>query len=165
MPDDLMFAVRFVTTIGCGLMAGLFFAFSVAVMRGLGRIPAAHGLSAMQAINIAIINPWFLAVFIGTGVLSAVVVIMAMLRSNEPGATSFIVGGMLYLVGAILVTGLCNVPMNNAIAPLDGQSPESARRWQDYLKRWTAWNHIRTIATLAATVAMTVGLMAGRVAP
>jgi uncharacterized membrane protein len=161
MPDDLMFAVRFVTTIGCGLMAGLFFAFSVAVMRGLGRLPAAHGLSAMQAINIAIINPWFLAVFIGTGVLSAVVVIMAMLRSSEPGAPYFIVGGMLYLVGAILVTGLCNVPMNNAIAQLDLQSPESARPWQDYVKRWTAWNHVRTIATLAATIAMTAGCWGG----
>ena len=159
MTDDLLLAVRFSAAIGCGLMTGLFFAFSVSVMKALGRIPAAYGLSAMQSINIVIVNPVFLVVFLGTAVLSAVVLITSMLRPAEPGATYFIVGGVLYLAGVILVTGVCNVPMNNAIAPLEVTAPDSARRWQDYVTRWTQWNHVRTVAALAASVAMTAGLL------
>src|SRR5688572_24238261 len=40
MPDEAIAAARLAAAVGCGLMAGLFFAFSVAVMRGLGRVPA-----------------------------------------------------------------------------------------------------------------------------
>ena len=46
-------------------MAGTLFAFSVFVMRALGRLPAAHGIAAMQSINIAVVNPWFMTVFMG----------------------------------------------------------------------------------------------------
>src|SRR5262249_36312950 len=45
-------------------LAGLFFAFSVAVMQALARLPAAGGIAAMQSINIAILNPLFLSVFL-----------------------------------------------------------------------------------------------------
>ena len=38
--------------LGCGLVAGIFFAFSTFVMRALGRRPAGEGIAAMQAINI-----------------------------------------------------------------------------------------------------------------
>jgi len=35
-------------------------------MRALARLPAAHGIAAMQSINIAVVNPWFMTVFMGT---------------------------------------------------------------------------------------------------
>ena len=41
--DDLLFAVKLLTALGCGLMAGLFFAFSVSVMRALAGLPSAAG--------------------------------------------------------------------------------------------------------------------------
>src|SRR5215510_625162 len=55
--DGLLFTLTFVTALGCGLIAGLFFAFSVAVMQALARLPAAGGIAAMQSINSAILNP------------------------------------------------------------------------------------------------------------
>ena len=39
------------TTLGCGLNAGVFFAFSTFVMPALKRLPAAQGIAAMQSIN------------------------------------------------------------------------------------------------------------------
>ena len=64
--DGLLFTIAFAAALGCGLMGGLFFAFSVAVMKALGRLPPAEGIAAMQSINVAILNPVFLTVFFGT---------------------------------------------------------------------------------------------------
>jgi hypothetical protein len=64
--DDLLFALTLLAALGCGLMAGLFFAFSVCVMKALTRLPSAEGIAAMQSINVAIINPVFLAAFFET---------------------------------------------------------------------------------------------------
>ena len=62
--DGLLFTITLVAALGCGLMAGLFFAFSVSVMKALARLPSAEGIAAMHSINVAIINPVFLATFL-----------------------------------------------------------------------------------------------------
>jgi uncharacterized membrane protein len=67
-------------------------------------------------------------------------------------------GGALYLVGAILVTMVFNVPRNNALAGLAPTSAEGAKLWAAYLSSWTAWNHVRTLASLAAATLLTMGL-------
>ena len=64
--DGLLFTFTLVAALGCGLMAGLFFAFSVSVMKALARLSSAEGIAAMQSINVAIINPVFVAAFFGT---------------------------------------------------------------------------------------------------
>lgn len=160
MSDHALSMIAAATAIGCGLMAGLFFAFSIAVMPGFRRIAPASGLSAMQAINIAIVNPVFLLVFLGTAVTSGVLVIAMIWRGIDLLTAHFILGGTLYLVGVILVTAVINVPMNNAIAGLNASAIESAGRWQDYLRRWTAWNHVRTLSALLATALLVFGLSA-----
>lgn len=40
--------------LGCGLIAGVFFAFSTFVMKGLARIPTEAGVAAMQSINVTV---------------------------------------------------------------------------------------------------------------
>ncbi len=47
------------SAVGCGLMAGFFFAFSICVMKALEALPPAQGIAAMQSINVAVINPCF----------------------------------------------------------------------------------------------------------
>jgi uncharacterized membrane protein len=37
-------------------------------------------------------------------------------------------------------------------------SAEGASIWADHLVRWTAWNHVRALACVAAAAALTVGL-------
>ena len=56
--------------IGAGLMAGTFFAFSTFIMAALARVPAAEGIRSMQAINITVINPFFMLAFMGTALIS-----------------------------------------------------------------------------------------------
>ena len=156
---DLIDLVVLVTALGCALMAGLFFVFSVAVMKALGALPPAHGIAAMQSINVVIINRWFLTVFFGTSVACIIVIVAALLRWSAAGSGFAAAGGLLYLIGTLLVTMVFNVPRNNALARAPPTSTEGATLWTDYLVTWTAWNHVRTVAALAATACLVVSLV------
>lgn len=138
-------ALSMLTTVGCGLMAGLFLAFSASVLIGLRRLPPDHGAAAMQAINVAILNPVFLTVFVGTALLS-VALIVAVAVTGGPAAAA--IGAGLYLGGAVGVTAVANVPLNDALAT------EGAEVWERYLVRWTRWNHVRTLASTVALVTL-----------
>jgi uncharacterized membrane protein len=149
--------VALLGVLGSGLMAGLFFAFSTAVMPALGRVRPAPGAEAMQQVNRLIQNPLFLLVFMGTGLVSLLLVIGAPF-SGRPGTVWIVVGGLLYLVGSIGLTMAVNVPMNNRLDAANPLTDQGAAIWADYLRRWTAWNHVRALACTAATAALTVGL-------
>lgn len=156
--DQLLSALALVAALGCGLIAGLFFAFSVSIMKALARLPSADGIAAMQSINVAIINPAFLVAFFGTAAACALVVIASLFRWHDPGAVYLLVGGALYLVGSLLVTMVFNVPKNEALASVAPTDPDGASLWVSYVAKWTAWNHVRSVAALAAAAALTIGL-------
>lgn len=147
------------TALGCGLVAGAFFAFSTFVMKALGNLPPPQGIAAMQSINVVVINRWFMTALFGTA-LACIAVMVAALQSRDSGTPYLIAGGVLYLVGTILVTMMFNVPRNNALAAMSPASPEAAILWTDYLSTWTFWNHVRTIAALAASALFIVALLA-----
>jgi uncharacterized membrane protein len=153
MTADLSVALAFFAALGSGLMAGLYFAFSTAVMPALGGLPQEQGIAAMQKINAAILNPLFLFLFFGTAAASAISVITSLLTWQAPRALWLLIGGFFYLLGSFLVTILFNVPLNKALASVPAESVEGLRLWARYLSRWTAWNHVRTILSLAATAA------------
>ena len=152
-----MDALLLVGALGAGLVAGIFFAFSSFVMRALARIPDAHGIAAMQSINIAVIHPVFMMAFLGTGASCAALLVLTLVQRG-PEMTLTIAGSLLYLVGTLLVTMVFNVPRNAALAALDPASAEAAPRWRDYVASWTAWNHARTAAALAAAACFTIAL-------
>lgn len=74
----------------------------------------------------------------------------AVLRGPSGGLAWMLAGSLLYLAGAIGVTMLCNVPRNNRLAALDPTSSAADASWRAYLQGWTAWNHLRAAAALAA---------------
>jgi len=156
--DNLLFILTLAAALGCGLIAGLFFAFSVSVMKALSLLPPAGGISAMQSINVAIINPVFMAAFLGTSAVCVCLVISSLMRWHDPAAVCLLIGGAVYLVGSLGVTIVFNVPMNDALASAAPMSPDGAKLWADYLNRWTFWNHIRTIASLGASALLTIAL-------
>lgn len=147
MEKWLVFLIVF-AALGSGLIAGVFFAFSSFVMQALGRLPAAEGLRAMQAINVAVINPVFFAAFFGTAIVSLVLLGIAVLQWNERGAAYLLCGALLYLVGSIGVTLLFNVPLNQALAATDARSADVGGIWLHYQTQWTRWNHVRAFAAL-----------------
>jgi len=71
-----------------------------------------------------------------------------------------IAGAGLWVVGSFAVTAAINVPLNDAIAPLDPAQAGSAGPWADYVRAWTAWNHVRTVASLLAFVGFMLALQA-----
>ena len=78
MSEGWLRVLTLISALGCGLMAGLFFAFSVSVMKALGRRPPAEGIAAMQSINVVVINPVFMIAFFGTAVACVAVAISAL---------------------------------------------------------------------------------------
>ena len=155
---SILDVVTLLSALGCGLVAGVFFAFSAFVMKALGKLPPAQGIAAMRSINVVVINPWFLAAFLGTGAACVFAVIASLLRWHDPRTPYLLAGSVLYLIGAVTVTMQFNVPRNNALAGVEPESPRGASFWAGYLTSWTAWNHVRTVAALAAAAAFTLAL-------
>ena len=154
--DDFIFGLKVITALGCGLIAGAFFAFSVFVMRALAALPAPGGIAAMQSINVAVLNPVFLGVFVGSAVLCVVAAIASFIRWQGAGSMWVLGGAILYLAGCFAVTMVFNVPLNDALAKANPSAPESVDLWNGYLNTWTMWNHVRTLASLAASAAFIV---------
>ncbi|TBR24737.1 MAG: hypothetical protein EPO10_25145, partial [Reyranella sp.] len=69
MIEQAVFYATFAAAVGSGLVAGIFYAFSSFVMGALGRLPPGHGIEAMQAINVVVINRSFMLAFFGTALL------------------------------------------------------------------------------------------------
>lgn len=139
--------------LGCALNAGFFAAFSHTVMPALRRSPPPASIVVMQAINVVVLNRWFLAIFFGTGLGCVVAVFAALLRWRDAGAAWMLAGALSYLIGTIGVTIACNVPRNHALALVEPASRAGAASWAGYVVGWTAWNHVRTAASFAAAVA------------
>jgi uncharacterized membrane protein len=147
-----------IAALGCGLMAGVFFAFSTFVMKALARIPEGEGIAAMQSINRSVINPWFMLAFLGTAVVCAFLASIAVVRWGTHREQYLLAGSALYIVGTVLVTLVFNVPKNNELAKIGSADPRGLVLWRRYLSTWTAWNHVRTAAALAAAVCLTLAL-------
>ena len=150
--DGLLYVLTLLAAFGAALVGGVLLAFSDFVIRALGRIAPEAGVAAMNQINVTVLRSWFLRTFFLTGLLSLALIAVALVRWRWPDSYLLIAGGALYLLGPILVTMRCNVPLNNALAR------EGGRAWAEYLVAWTRWNHLRTVASFAAAVLFILAL-------
>jgi len=148
------------SAIGCGLLAGVYFAFSTFIMTALGRLDQVHSVPAMNAINSTILHSLFMPLFFATTLASLVLAVMTLFRWGEPGVTAMLAGGLIYVAGMFLCTMFFNVPLNNALATVDAASTLAASVWARYLRDWTLWNHVRTISSTAACTLYIVALAA-----
>jgi uncharacterized membrane protein len=142
--------------VGAGLMAGLLFAFSNFIMKALMRLPPEQGMAAMQHINITILNPVFVLLFFGTAVLCSGLAGYSLLQWKSACSPWLLAGSALYLAGPIGVTLMFNVPLNNALAGAKAIASVAAGAWPAYTKSWLFWNHIRTLASVASALSLTI---------
>ncbi|MFE9625968.1 DUF1772 domain-containing protein [Streptomyces sp. NPDC006527] len=158
MIDGPYFVLTLLGVIGTGLVAGTFCGFSTFVMRGLASLPPAQGVAAMNAINVSAVTPAFMLVFVGSAVVCAVIAVVTFVLWPDEGTAELLVGSALYLFGSFGVTVIANVPRNDALLKLAPGTSEAARYWPTYVREWTAWNHVRTVASAAAAVAYILAL-------
>ena len=147
------------TAIACAAMGGVFVAFSSFVMRALARMPPSQGIAAMQSINVVAVTPVFMTALFGTAAACLVVAASAVIEWRGLTSTYLLAGSLTYLIGAIAVTIIFNVPLNNALAAANPASGDAALFWLKYVREWTAWNHVRTISGLVAAGLLTMAIV------
>ena len=143
-----------------GLVAGVFFAFSTFTMKGLRSLPPAPGMSAMQAINKAAPTPLFMTALFGTALVCVGLGIRALTHLQQSIAPYLLVGSILFLAG-IALTIVYHVPHNDALARIDPSTMGAVASWRRYASSWTAWNHVRTLTSLAASISFALALRVG----
>lgn len=153
-------ALLWFALLSAGLMAGIYFAFSIFIMRALAELDQPGGMLAMRAINRVIQRSAFLPLFLASSLACLLLVADGFLEAQVPGAFPMAAGGAIYVAGMLLVTMFGNVPLNTALEVADPATPEGAAAWKHYLARWTRWNHVRTAACLAALVLFVVSVAA-----
>jgi len=122
----------------CGLIAGVFFAYAVSVMPALRSMDDATFVSVLNRINVVIVNPVFLVVFLGAPAASVALLIW----ERSPWA----VAGAVLAVVTLVVTFAFNIPLNNALA--DGGTRAA------FENPWVLWNVVRTLTGTAALVCL-----------
>jgi len=116
------------------------------------------GIAAMQSINVVVINPWFMGAFLGTAVICVLLAGTALFHWQRPASLYLLAGSMFYVLGSLLVTMRFNVPRNNALAIVDAAAANGPTVWAQFVAEWSVWNHVRSIASLLAASAFTIGI-------
>jgi uncharacterized membrane protein len=148
MSEILAVASLLAATITVGLMAGLYYAFTISVMPGLARAGDEVFVAAMWQINRAILNGWFAIGFGGSAVLAA---IAAVLHLGDP-SLPWIIAALVLYVSTLVITFSVNVPLNNALdASGDpARSPDVPAVRAAFEARWVRWNTVRTLVCVLA---------------
>ena len=143
--------------IAMGLLAGLIYAFSVAVMPDL---TAADDRTLVDAMQQMADNPAFPLTFLAAPALATVALVQAR-RSSSPQATGWIVAGLaLYTVTAV-VTFAIHIPLNDDLVKAGDPARigDLAVVHDDFVTPWVAWNIVRTLASTAAFGALAWALV------
>lgn len=149
------------TVVLTGLSAGLFYAWAVSVIPGTKLTSNISYLETMQHINRAIINPWFMVIFMGP--LLGMIISGIMNYGSGIDATFWyvVVAFLTYLVGTFGVTALGNVPLNDGldaihIGKLTGDEMNNIRL--AYEQKWNKLHNIRTLFSVVSFVLLLVPL-------
>ncbi|RJO72379.1 DUF1772 domain-containing protein [Nocardia panacis] len=147
-----------------GLMAGLFAAFAYSVMPGLRRSSDRAFVEAMQNINVAILNPVFMTLFMG-GLAAAGVAVLTHWRSADRTLRYWLVAGFVCYLVMFLVTSGVNVPLNDKLAAAGDPAAiaDIAGVRRDFEDPWVRWNIVRAVANVGALTCFVLALLrAGR---
>jgi uncharacterized membrane protein len=149
--DFLRGATLVAATMTMGLMAGVFGLYSHTIMPGLRRTDDRTFVGAFQAIDRAIINPWFMPMFFGALLVTGLAAVLCLGPRYRAVLPWLVAAFALYFV-AFVITIAVNVPLNDAIkAAGDPDTIDvTAVRAAFDEARWRSFNLVRTLlGTLA----------------
>lgn len=147
-------------TLTTAMVAGLLFSFAHSVMPGLGTLDDHDFLTAFHRIDAAISNPWMMATFLGSPVLTLAALLLNL--PDQSQALPWLVAALVLTAATVVVTGAIHLPLNAAI---DDAAPalldaDLRSRFED---RWVRWNVVRTVTSTGALAALSWALfVAGR---
>ncbi len=136
------------------LVGGVFQSFSDFVMRGLVLAEPSGGMESMQQLNRTVYRSAFLATFLALVPATVAFAGYAAVRLDGPGRAYVIAAAVIYVLAVFLVTAAGNVPLNDHLDGLAHSSPEGQAYWLSYARRWTRWNHLRTLGSIASAVCL-----------
>ena len=146
-------------TVSTGLMAGAFDLYAHTIMPGLAGTDDRTFVGSFQAMDRAIINPWFIGgTFLGA---LALTLSAAVANRGEPAFVWVAVALAAYIV-AVVVTAAVHVPLNDAIKAAgnpDSISDLAGVRARFGEARWAAWNLVRVVTTTGAFACLTWALV------
>jgi uncharacterized membrane protein len=149
---QLSSAVLAAAVLTMGLMAGVFGLYSHTIMPGLRHTDDRTFVGAFQSMDKTIINPWFMAAFLGALVLTGLATVLHLSGDKRNVLPWIGAAFVLYLI-AVIITIAVNVPLNDAMKaagdPARIGDVAAVRRHFDEA-RWSAWNLVRTLTTTAA---------------
>ena len=158
--ETLLAILLWFAALSAGIMAGVYFTFSIFAMRALEQIGPESGMRAMQAINDVIVRSLFLPLFALSSLACLILAVAGAARWQTDYGPAMSLGGAAYVIGMFAVTAARNVPLNNRLAAADPASDTGQTVWIDYLARWTRWNHVRTAACTISLALLIVAISA-----
>src|SRR4051794_18282976 len=99
-----------VAAVVAGLQAGTYFTWATGVMPGLGKVDDRTFVDAVQQMNIAIVNPVFIATFLGAPVLAGAAAVFA-----GPHARPWAIAATALALGTLVISFAGNIPLNDAL--------------------------------------------------
>ena len=146
--------------LGSGVLSGLYFIFSFCVMKSLNAQGPAAAIATMNAINVTIVNPFFIFFFMGTPVLCATLLGLSVKEGVGSSLDTKLTtaGALVLLIGELLLTLVLHIPKNDALAAHKPGQASDAAVWADYYTSWTAWNHVRMLASMITVACMSYAL-------
>lgn len=155
--DGVGTAVLVVATVTVGMMAGVFGLYANTIMPGLGTTDDRTFVAAFQALDRAIVNPWFLGIgFVGALVSTGVAVVLHLRYGRRAVLVLTAAALLLYLFAFALTVGV-HVPLNNGIKAAGDPAQIvdiAAVRERFDEPGWTRWNVVRAVSTTAACVCL-----------
>ncbi|MCX4808433.1 DUF1772 domain-containing protein [Streptomyces sp. NPDC058682] len=147
-------------TITAGLISGLFYAFTVAVMPGLARSTDKTTIETMQNINKAILNGWFMLAYLGAPLFITIALILHATDPDTRNALLPLAAALATCLAAMVITARINIPLNNALEEA-GPPEHHTDPTTTHTTRTTyeaPWNNANTWRTVLTT--LTLALLA-----
>lgn len=142
-----------------GLLAGLFFAFSCAISPGFRSIDDRSYVRAFRAINAAILNVWFLSIFLAAPLsATASVVLHAWHGGSVPSI--LLLSGAICSILTFGITLTASVPLNRGLeqSRIDSEQQRGAARGR-FEARWNRWNLVRALTSIGALTSLTFSVI------
>lgn len=151
--DTLQTLTLVLATLAMGLAAGFMYAYAHDIMPGIGRANDRTFVAGFQAVDKAVVNPWFLLGYLGAPVLTGLAALLHLGADHRSVLVLTLVSFVLYLA-VLIITARVHLPLNARLQaagdPDSLTAPElaAAREW--FEATWVRWHLVRTVLNVAA---------------